>query len=45
MVDVFSRVMRALEPARGRAPVLWLALVGAVGAELFHALGLFQFVV
>ena len=44
MIDVFARVMQALEPARrGKAPVLWLALVGAIGAELFYALGLFQF--
>jgi hypothetical protein len=43
MIDVFGRVMQALEPARGKAPVLWLALVGAIGAELFYALGLFQF--
>jgi hypothetical protein len=43
MVDVFSRVMAALEPARGRAPAWWLALVGAIGAELFYALGLFHF--
>jgi hypothetical protein len=43
MVDVFSRVMAKLEPARGRAPALWLVLVGAIGAELFYALGLFHF--
>ena len=41
MVDVFSRVMAGLEPERGRAPALWLVLVGAIGAELFHAFGLF----
>src|SRR5262245_33264378 len=43
MVDVFARVMAKLEPARGRTPVLWLVLVGAIGAELFYALGLFHF--
>lgn len=43
MIDVFARVMEALEPARGRLPVWWLALVGAIGGELFYAFGLFQF--
>lgn len=43
MIDVFSRVMERLEPARGRYPALWLALVGAIGGELFYAFGLFQF--
>ncbi|HWY85534.1 MAG TPA: hypothetical protein VNX28_02355 [Gemmataceae bacterium] len=43
MVDVFGRVMARLEPARGTAPILWLGLVGAIGAELFYAFGLFQF--
>jgi hypothetical protein len=43
MVDVFGRVMQELEPARGRLPVVWLALVGAIGAELFYAFGLFHF--
>jgi hypothetical protein len=43
MVDVFGRVMAALEPTRGLAPVAWLALVGAIGAELFFAFGLFRF--
>src|SRR5207302_4896176 len=28
MVDVFSRVMERLEPARGRLPAVWLGLVG-----------------
>ncbi len=42
MVDVFSRVMEQLEPARGRAPAWWLALVGAIGGELFYAFGLFD---
>jgi hypothetical protein len=41
MVDVFGRVMASLEPERGRAPALWLVLVGAIGGELFYAFGLF----
>jgi len=40
---VFSRVMERLEPSRGRAPAIWLGLVGAIGAELFYAFGLFNF--
>jgi hypothetical protein len=43
MTDIFGRVMQVLEPDRGRAPVLWLAVVTAIGAELFYAFGLFQF--
>jgi hypothetical protein len=43
MIDVFCRVMERLEPRRGRLPALWLALVGALGAELFYAFGLFEF--
>src|SRR4051812_49102815 len=43
MVDVFSRLMAALEPARGRLPAVWLGLVGVVGGELFYAFGLFHF--
>jgi hypothetical protein len=43
MSDVFGRVMRALEPARGRLPLWWLAIVAAIGCELFYAFGLFQF--
>jgi hypothetical protein len=43
MADVFSRVMERLEPRRGRQPAWWLLLVGILGAELFHALGLFNF--
>ena len=42
MVAVFCRVIEALEPHRGRAPAWWLALVGAIGAELFYAFGLFH---
>jgi hypothetical protein len=45
MTDVFGRVMEALEPDRGRWPVLWLAIVAAIGGELFYAFGLFQFAV
>lgn len=43
MWDVFGRVMERLEPNRGRAPMWWLVLVGAIGAELVYALGLFDF--
>ena len=45
MIDIFGRVMQVLEPDRGRWPVLWLAVVSAIGAELFYAFGLFQFAV
>jgi hypothetical protein len=44
MMDVFGRVMEKLEPQRGRTPVVWLLLVGAIGAELFYFFDLFQFV-
>lgn len=43
MADVFGRVMQALEPRRGRRPLWWLGLVGAIGLELFYFFGLFQF--
>jgi hypothetical protein len=43
MIDVFSRVMESLEPSRGRSPAWWLTLVGAIGGELFYALGLFHY--
>ena len=43
MVDIFGRVMEALEPERGRLPVAWLALVGAIGGELFYWFDLFNF--
>jgi hypothetical protein len=42
MVDVFSRVIAALEPNRGRWPAFWLVLVGAIGSELVYAFGLFD---
>jgi hypothetical protein len=45
MVDVFCRVIEKLEPARGRWPACWLLLVGAIGAELFYAFGLFHAIV
>jgi hypothetical protein len=45
MIDVFARIMQSLEPARGRVPAWWLALVGALGCELFYAFGLFRFAV
>jgi hypothetical protein len=45
MTDIFGRVMEALEPDRGRWPVIWLAVVAAIGGELFYAFGLFQFAV
>lgn len=43
MIDVFGRCMARLEPQRGRLPVWWLALVGAIGGELFYFFGLFNF--
>ena len=43
MIDIFGRVIEVLEPKRGRWPVLWLAVVSAIGGELFYAFGLFQF--
>ena len=43
MIDVFHRVMARLEPSRAGAPTWWLLLVGAIGAELFYAFGLFAF--
>ena len=41
--DVFGRVMQRLEPRRGRVPMWWLCLVGAIGGELFYFFGLFEF--
>jgi hypothetical protein len=43
MIDVFGRVMEAVEPRRNRKPIWWLAVVGAIGTELFYAFGLFTF--
>jgi hypothetical protein len=43
MIDVFGRVMSSLEPSRGRRSFWILALVGAIGAELFYAFDLFDF--
>jgi hypothetical protein len=43
MIDVFGRVMAAVEPLRGRGPIWWLAVVAAIGGELFYAFGLFHF--
>ena len=45
MFDVFGRVMAAIEPTRGRTPTWWLVVVGTIGAELFYAFGLFDFVI
>jgi hypothetical protein len=45
MIDVFSRVIERLEPSRGKSPAWWLLLVGAIGAELFYAFGLFDLAV
>ncbi len=45
MFDVFGRVMGAVEPSRGRTPTWWLVVVGTIGAELFYAFGLFDFIV
>lgn len=45
MSDIFGRVMRALEPSRGRIPLWWLAVVSIIGTELFYAFGLFRFAV
>lgn len=42
MVDVFLRVMKALEPDRSRFyAVVWLALVGVIGCELMVLVKLF----
>lgn len=44
MADVFSRVMRRLEPTRGGLfRLVWLGLLTTVGAELFYLSGLFDF--
>jgi hypothetical protein len=41
MVDVFGRVVERLEPAGGRRPMWFLALVGLIGAQLFYLFHLF----
>jgi len=41
MVDVFGRVMKALEPEMGRYPTWFLILVGAIGAQLAFLFNLF----
>jgi hypothetical protein len=41
MVDVFRRVMDALEPDSDRDPIWFLVLVGAIGSQLFYLFGLF----
>ena len=43
MADTFVRVMRAVDPASRRFPLVWLAILGCVGGEYFYLLGLFQF--
>jgi hypothetical protein len=44
MVDVFMRVMAALEPQRNRVyAFFWLALVGVIGLELMTLLDVFHF--
>jgi hypothetical protein len=45
MSDIFGRVMASLEPERGRMPLWWLAIVSAIGSELFYAFHLFQFTI
>jgi uncharacterized protein (DUF697 family) len=42
MLDVFLRVMKALEPGRGRLyAAVWLALVAVIGAELMVLFSVF----
>jgi hypothetical protein len=41
MVDVFGRVVERLEPAGGRKPLWFLALVGLIGSQLFVLFHLF----
>jgi hypothetical protein len=43
MIDIFGRIVRTLEPERGRAPAWFLGLVAMIGTELFHAFRLFDF--
>jgi len=42
MVDVFGRVIERLEPAGGRKPLWFLAIVGLIGSQLFVLFHLFQ---
>jgi hypothetical protein len=43
MADVLLRVVRALEPERPRTfAFIWLVLVGVIGGEFFHLLGVFS---
>ncbi len=41
MVDVFRRVMDALEPDSDRDPIWFLGLVGVIGSQLFYLFNLF----
>jgi hypothetical protein len=41
MVDVFRRVMEALEPQADRRPIWFMALVAVIGSQLFYLFGLF----
>lgn len=43
MIDVFGRVMAALEPGRGRTPTWLLIPVALIGTELIFAFDLFRF--
>ena len=43
MADTFHRVMRAVDPEARVFPLVWLAILGCVGAEYFTLLGLFRF--
>jgi hypothetical protein len=43
MLDVFGRVMEALEPGRGRSPTWLLVPVAMIGTELIFAFDLFRF--
>jgi hypothetical protein len=42
MADVFGRVVERLEPAGGRKPLWFLALVGLIGSQLVVLFHLFQ---
>jgi hypothetical protein len=44
MVDVFLRIMKALEPSRSRLfALVWLGLVAVIGGELMILLNVFSF--